>query len=317
MNWKNFLNADPTEWLLHSEPWVQYNTLKDLCGKKEDAPDVIKAKKALMIHPHIQQVITTVSDWPPYPLKRHNDANHPLHHLAVLADFGVTIDDGMHSVCETILSHQIEGAFQIPMTIPTHFGGSGTPEPLWMACDTPLILYSLLKMGATAHKGIIHTTSLINDNGVLCTGALPTFRGPGRKGDPCPYATLLVTRALVQIPGIKLTPLTDMLLWHWEHQKERKIYLFGIGTTFKKLKYPFIWYDILHVADVLSQINYLKNDERLKEIIDIIISKQDAAGRFTPESVWMAFKQWEFGQKKTPSPWLTFLVARILKRIYS
>lgn len=317
MNWKDLLNADPTEWLLQGEPWVQYNTLKDLLGKKGDAPDVIKAKKALLTHPHVQQLITTVTDWPPYPLKRHNDANHPLHKLAVLADFGITVTDGIDTLCQKVLSHQVEGAFQIPMVIPTHFGGSGTPELLWMACDTPVILYALLKMGVKAYKGITHTTSLIKDNGVLCTGALPTFRGPGRKGDPCPYATLLVTRALAQVPEMKkMKPLTEMLLWHWEHQKERK-YLFGIGTTFKKLKYPFIWYDILHVADVLSQINSLKDDERLKEIIDVITSKQDANGRFTPESVWMAFKHWEFGQKKTPSPWLTFLVARILKRVYS
>jgi len=41
------------------------------------------------------------------------------------------------------------------------------------------------------------------------------------------------------------------LLEHWQRQQERKIYLFGIGTDFRKLKYPFVWYDILHVVEAL------------------------------------------------------------------
>lgn len=107
-----------------------------------------------------------------------------------------------------------------------------------------------------------------------------------------------------------------MLLWHWEHQKGRTLYLFGIGTNYRKLKYPFVWYDILHVADVLSQIDVMRNDERFKEIVDCIVSKQDVQGRVKPESVWMAYREWDFGQKKTFSRWMTFLVARILKRVY-
>jgi hypothetical protein len=41
----------------------------------------------------------------------------------------------------------------------------------------------------------------------------------------------------------------------------------------------------------------------------------DGAGCFTPESVYMEFKGWDFGQKIKPSKYLTFLVYRILKRI--
>ena len=77
-----------------------------------------------------------------------------------------------------------------------------------------------------------------------------------------------------------------------------------------------MWYDILHVADVLSHFDFVKDDDRFKEMVDTIVSKQDAEGRFTPESIWMAFKGWDFGQKKVPSHWMTFLVAKILKRLY-
>ncbi|KYK30715.1 MAG: hypothetical protein AYK19_17870 [Theionarchaea archaeon DG-70-1] len=320
--WKNLLHADPVEWLLQGEPWVKYNTLREFLGKKEDDQEVKDAKKAMVAYPLVKLLVNELQDWPSYPLKRHNDAKHPLHKLTVLADIGFKADDpGMRDILEKVLSYQsCAGAFQIDMLIPTHFGGSGQPEKMWMACDAPVTLYSLLQMGLRnekVQKAVTHLQSLVTDKGVLCKGARPTFRGPGKKDDPCPYATLLATKTLTHIPEMKNEALkgAEMLLWHWEHQKERKLYLFGIGTDFRKLKYPFVWYDILHVVDVLSTIDSLRSDERLKEMIDVIVSKQDN-GQFTPESVWMAFKQWDFGQKKTPSLWMTFLVARILKRMY-
>lgn len=313
------LDADLVAWLLQGEPWVKYNTLTELLGK--EGSEAQAAKEAMMTHPLVKSLLHELRQWPSYPLKRHNDANHPLHKLAVLADFGLKAGDpGMQDILEKVLSYQSpEGAFQLEILIPTHFGGSGNPEKMWMACDAPTILYSLLKMGVNhecVQKAVIHLKSLVNDKGVLCKGAHPTMRGPGRKDDPCPYATLLVTKVLTQIQTKEVLKGAEMLLWHWEHQTERKLYLFGIGTDFRKLKYPFVWYDILHVADVLSQIDSLKDDNRLKEMVDVIASKQDAKGRVIPESVWIAFKKWDFGQKKTPSPWMTFLAARIIKRVY-
>ena len=90
--------------------------------------------------------------------------------------------------------------------------------------------------------------------------------------------------------------------------------MFGIGTDFRKLKYPFIWYDILHVLDVLSQFSWVKNNSAIKEMVKIVKSKADLEGKYTPESVWRAWKDWDFGQKKKQSKWLTFLVLRTLKR---
>jgi len=41
----------------------------------------------------------------------------------------------------------------------------------------------------------------------------------------------------------------------------------------------------------------------------------DPQGRFSLESVWTAWKGWEFGQKKEPSRWLTLTAWRILTRL--
>ena len=89
-----------------------------------------------------------------------------------------------------------------------------------------------------------------------------------------------------------------------------------IGTDWEKLKYPFTDYRILKSLDTLSQFKFIKNDPRFKEMIDVLASKQDANGRFTPESIHQVWSDFDFGQKEKPSFWVTFLALNILKRIY-
>jgi hypothetical protein len=100
----------------------------------------------------------------------------------------------------------------------------------------------------------------------------------------------------------------------WNARKEKKPYLFAMGTDFQKLKAPFIWYDILHVLDILSNCPSAHDHQVTKELSGILIKKQDESGKFTPESVYRAWNEWDFDQKKEPSAWISFLVYRILKR---
>ena len=83
-------------------------------------------------------------------------------------------------------------------------------------------------------------------------------------------------------------------------EKRKRPYLFAMGTDFSKMKAPLIWYDILHVTDVLTQIPWALEDHRLHEMIEVINQKADEIGSFTAESIWMDWKTWEFGQKKEP-----------------
>ena len=107
----------------------------------------------------------------------------------------------------------------------------------------------------------------------------------------------------------------DAILNHWKNQKERKIYMFGIGTDFKKLKYPNIWFDIVSVVRVLSHYDYAKSTKEFKEMVEIIINKQQPNGGFIPESIYTAWKDWDFGQKKVLSETLTYQIYRIFKNL--
>ena len=324
----NQVTTDAIAWLLEcDEPWTRYRTLVDLLDRSEADADVHAAREAMLAHPQVQALVAAAADWPGYALKRHNDAAHPIYALSTLADFGVRADDpGVGPVVDAVMAHQsAEGAFQIPLNVPKAFGGTGEDMWTWVLCDSPTTLYALLAMGLgddeRVQRAVDHLAGLVDDNGFRCVAApdLGKFKGPGRRADPCPMANVYALKALSQAPALLDSAATrgaaEMLLWHWEHRGERKMFLFGIGTRFHKLKYPFVWYDILHVADVLSQAPFARADPRLREMVTGITAQADADGRYTATSMYRAWKGWSFADKKAASPWLTFLVLRILKRL--
>jgi len=108
----------------------------------------------------------------------------------------------------------------------------------------------------------------------------------------------------------------ETLLSLWDESKERHPYMFFMGTDFRKLKAPLFWYDILHVLDVLSRFEWIRTDRRFTQMLTILEARADSDGRYIPESVWTAWKYWDFGQKKHLSQGLTFFVQRILKRVH-
>jgi hypothetical protein len=107
----------------------------------------------------------------------------------------------------------------------------------------------------------------------------------------------------------------ECLLDAWHRSSEVHPYIFYMGNDFRKLKAPFVWYDLLHVLDVLSRYQDLKKDPRFLDMLSYLKEQIPPDGLIIPGSVWQAWKDWDFGQKKIPSMWITFLVQRILKRI--
>jgi hypothetical protein len=335
------MNTDPKiTWLLDSdEPWTRYRTLKDLLDKSDTDPQLIAAKEEMLQHPKIRELILAANTWGEAPFKRHNDAAYPIYKFSTLADFGLKLgdDDQLDAAIEKVLSRQsAEGAFESVVNIPKAFGGTNEDLWTWIICDTPTLLYALLSFGLgedpRVQRAAEHLISLVDENGwrCVCDPALGKFRGPGRKDDPCPIANVYALKALslaTQAPlqneaasdkdsaRLAIRKGIETMLDHWEHQTERKIYLFGIGTDFRKIKYPYVWYNILHAVEVLSRFMEVHGDPRFQEMVHAITEQADNQGRYTANSMYMAWKGWSFANKKEPSPWLTFLVLRIQQRI--
>jgi hypothetical protein len=315
------------EWLLSAdEPWTRYRTRLDLLGEDPKSPEIARERKNMLADPLYQGLVSAAQSWPGYALKRHNDAKHPLQALTVLADFGARESDpGMEQLIAKILSHQSkEGAFEIKIRLYKRFGGMEGEYWTWMGCDAPVLFYVLSAFGLESAEPLQAAKELIlslgMDKGWSCSASpmLGKFKGPGKRDDPCPVATLQALKALSLYPDLSEDPRVwrgiDMLLDHWEKGGDRKYFLFGVGTDYKKLKYPLIWYDLLHVSEVLSRFPLAIKDPRFMNMAECIRDQADEKGFFTASSMYMAWKGWSFANKKEPSPWLTFLANRIMKR---
>ncbi len=310
-----------------TEPWVVYRTLVDLMGCSENDPAVRLAREQMLGHPLVLGLIEELQLWPGQVLNSHKSAGQHYHKLAFLADLGLTRSDpGLEAVIGKVMENpSTEGLFQLPTNVPVHFGGTGKDQLAWALCDAPLLLYAVARMGieqtAEVRKGIDYLRSLARENGWPCkvSKTLGKFRGPGRLDDPCPYVNLIMLKLLSLAENDRTSREArigvECLLDLWSCSKERHPYMFFMGTDFRKLKAPFVWYDILHVADVLSHYDFAIHDRRFIDMLVVIHAKADANGLYRPESEWKAWQAWDFGQKKQPSPWLTFLVYRIDKRL--
>lgn len=320
------MNA-PIDWLLEGEPWVEYRARRDLLGQSEKDPQVRSARKAMLADARVRNLVKELSVWPWTVISSHKSAGQPFHKLTFLADLGLGANDpGVDTIIERILTHRSdEGPFQLPVNIPTHYGGTGRDQGAWALCDAPLIVYALVKFGLkkepAVKKAIEHLVGLSRDNGWPCAVSkeLGKFRGPGRKDDPCPFANLAMLKALSEIEEYRDSPAcrigADTLLSLWSKSAVQHPYMFFMGTDFRKLKVPLVWYDLLHVLDVLSRFPWLGKDKRLFDMLGILKGKADREGAYTLESIWTAWKDWEFGQKKEPSRWLTLTAWRTLRRV--
>jgi hypothetical protein len=310
-------------WLLEGPAWVRYRVQTELTG----SPEAEKNRQELLLSPEVKSLLADLKGWPGKVLTSHKSSDHLLHKLVFAADLGLRASDpGVMDILRRVTAHASpEGLFPVRMNVPVHFGGTGKDCWAWALCDAPSILYSLGTMDFPNRElkpGVDAIRRLATDSGWRCSVSpeLGKFRGPGRKDDPCPYANLVSIKALLPSARGKKDPAAaagaEAILDEWQHRRNRHPYMFFMGSDFCKLKAPLVWYDLLHVLDVLSRLPWLAKDKRLRDMADVLCRKANQDGRFTAESVWLPWKTWEFGQKKKPSRWITAIAYGILDRLH-
>jgi len=314
------------DYLLNSESFVEYATRINLL--REDKTKLSDLRKAVLADERIKLYLNDICDCHSAAVKTHKNPELAVNKLIFLLELG--LDRDVHEIdaaVNAILAQKDEnGVFQSLVNIPKHFGGSGEDTFGWALCDAPNMMIALLMAGVPyageVEKTVKYLTSLIRDNGFPCavSEAFGTFRGPGRKDDCCPYATLNMLKMYSLIPECKDSSeakrCIDVLLNLWETSRDQHPYMFFMGTDFRKLKAPVIWYDILHVVDVLSRFESAVYDARFKDMLEIIEAKEDADGMYTPESVYLKCKDFDFGQKKVPSAYLTYRCMMAIERTH-
>lgn len=329
-NWKTKLNADATEWLLKSNPWTRYNTLIDILGEDKDSEVAVLAKKELLASEQVQGLISDTLNWQPIAPTGNNDSKISYYKLRMIADFGLTIDDeSMKIIADKATSHVVDDMFAARGTIPVKMKKGEEykkPDPyadVWHAspCNSPIITYALKKIGRESTQLDKAIDKLVNNweesYGWFCHFFF--VEGQFKKLQAgCPMAALMALEVFSLVPHLKESPYAkrafEALKFHYEYGKT--LYYFGRSKKFWTLKYPFVWYNALYLAEVLTRFEFTKGEPLVRELIDWIIEAQDEQGRYKSTSIFMPYKSWDFGNKREASPWITFLCYRILKRFY-
>jgi len=307
------------------DAWLQYATRINILNEnKESLRDL---RQQALSDPKIKAHLNDIADYHSILVSNHKNPDLPIHKLLFLLDIGFDTEvPEVQTAIDKIMEHKDHyGVYKSLTNIPKHFGGSGEDIFGWCLCDAPLLFLALIKSGIDYEKhvkqGVDYLIGFHKDIGFPCTVSqeIGKFKGPGRKNDPCPYASLIMLKLMSAIPEYCDTEIASntatSLLSLWENSLERHPYMFYMGTDFRKLKAPALWYDIVSVTDVLSHFKFMKADARFVEMATLIKNRQDSNGLFTPESVYQKCKGWDFGQKKSPSPYLTYLCYQILSRI--
>jgi prenyltransferase beta subunit len=235
--------------------------------------------------------------------------------LGVLNDFGLNKNTpAIARACEYVFSTQLpDGSF------------GWAPPPTSGECFTGILTGSLTGLGYRSDRRIQKAYRWIgrrqrNDGGFWCKNTGQP--GGPREGEPsCAYGSLCVLGALSMNNKLKSSEITskaiDFLLGCWDNRGKIKFagHDSQIGRGWEKLKYPFTDYRILKYLDILTRFDKAKSDSRVYDMVDMLISKGDPDGRFHAESIHKAWSDFDFGQKKSPSRWITCLVYRIIKRV--
>lgn len=318
---RSFLKSMPVDWLLSGEPFVRYRILKNVFGRDENDKETEVARKLVYKHKLIREIFDRqnkdgywgnsrdIYTW--WPKK---DTTFWL--LGILADFGFTKQNRkIARACEYVFSTQLS------------CGGFGWSPPATAGdCFTGILTESLAKLGYLDDPRLEKSYRWLlkrqrTDGGFWCkkTGQPG---GPRADEPSCAFATLCVVGALAQNIKYKESDTAKngvkFLLKCWDNRRTIKYagHDSQIGRGWDKLKYPFTDYRILKYLDTLSQFAGIRDDPRMDIIMDMLVSKKDD-GRFYAESIHKAWSNFDFGQKKLPSRWITFCVYYIATKMLS
>ena len=329
--WTKMMPMDVREGLLQSnESFTAYGAL-DLLGIHGDNPIVKEAHKRMLSDPLVIAYINRLSDWEHHMVTGHNKADYLPNQLWLLLQFGIFPKDSprMEPSYKSLLSHQDPETGQFLALCRIKYGKAKPEMPIWTSvlCDHNMITSVLLLAGyandSRVKVAVELMSSLISETsqgyGWKCVPGLNTgFRGPGCINDICPMAVVDALRGYWILPRSKwpahLMEAGKSLLKCWSNRAAVKPYMFGHGRNFRMPRAPFFWYNIGTVLDAVSHYEELVKTEAFREMLSVSRLAFGSDGWITPNTIYLDFKGFSFGQKKVPSPWLTLFLARIYKR---
>ncbi len=296
------MDKEVVAWLLEGPPWVKYAVELQLLKRQPDPKPALKDSAVTRLIARLKDSNNGLATLKTGKI-RYTEPGKAYWDLFFLADIGFTLADlGLEKEASQIFAFQNgSGAFNIPPNVQPHY-----------FCMSAILISSLAQMGYKDDPRLAKYIRLILQS--------QGFDGGWNCYEPnvtsCPMDNLNILMLLGQYEQYRENPLLypaqDALLDHW--QERSNLHGFGIGRRFRSLQYPAVKYGILRVLDVLSLFPHAVEQPRFQEMLAFARGKADG-GRYFAELTESAYAEFDFGQTRDPSRWLTFLVNRIDKRV--
>ena len=334
MTWKK-----PLDWLLVVDldnPGVRYFALTELLGKPVDDPDVLDARIAVMTSGPVPVILANQVDegyWvepgPGYLPKYRST----VWQIIFLAQLGA---DGAHpqvrAGCEYLLNHAS-----------SRFGGlsmNGKHTGL-VHCAQGNLGAALIDLGflgdARLDKALDWLARSVTGQDIAPAedrqaevryyrsgNSGPGFPCSANDHLPCAWGAVKAMLALSKVPASARTPAIDAAIetgveFLLGSNPATADYPMGYNTKPNRSWFKF-GYPIGYVTDVLQNLEVLTalgcaQDPRLADAIELLLSKQDAQGRWKLEYTYND-KTWvDVEVKGRPSKWVTLRACRVLKHV--
>ena len=332
--WTSLLKADPLPWLLEEDnPSVRYFALKDILGLSSRDRRVTAARKAIMEMGTVPNILAKQKKggyWEKaedfYIRTKYKGT---VWQLIILAELGADGNDPrVKNVCNFVLEvsqDRKSGGF-------SYLGGrrGGGYHSALIPCLTGNMVWSLIRLGHLAdprvERGVewITTFQRFDDR-----NSRPPKSWPYEKKDTCwgrhtcHSGAAKALKALAEIPekkrsrAIKRTIETGASYFLEHHVYKRSHNLSKIAKPkWTKFGFPTMWDgDALEIFEILTRLGY--RDPRMQDAAELILSKQDASGRWELENTYNGRFQVDIEKKGEPSKWVTLMALKALKRYYS
>jgi hypothetical protein len=333
-DWKSVLKADPINWLLEEDnPSVRYFTLTELLNKPVNDSEVEKAKNAIMntgVVPRILAKQNADGYWETSTAFYTAKYKGTVWQLIILAEFSADEKDTrIKKACEFILANsQNPESNGFSMHLSAKAGGGRHSEVI--PCLTGNMVWSLIRLGyledSRVQRGInwIATYQRFDDGEREALKGWPYDRFVMCWGKhTCHMGAVKALKALAEIPADKRTAKAEATIKNGaEYMLKHHIYkrshdLRKVSKSgWLRFGFPLMYQtDALEVLGILTKLGY--KDERMQETVDLVLSKQDAQGRWKLENTFNGRFQVNIERKGEESKWITLNALKALKRFYS
>jgi hypothetical protein len=320
------IRADVLEWLLGEDnPSVRYYAFHDLLDRPAGDSEMESARKGVMLTGVVPQIISKITADEYRPLRQDFYSKYQglSWQILILAELGAERTGPVKDACECLISNSQDkdgGGFSVRVSGKT---GGGLPSMV-IPCLTGNMIFSLIRLGYIDDPRVAKAIEWMAKY-----QRFDDAEGDAPKGPPydrmvmcwgkhsCHMGVVKVLKALAEIPPARRTAEVahaidcgvEYMLKHHIHKRSHDLSKVS-KPGWLKFGFPLMYQtDVLEILEILLKLGV--RDSRMQEALDVVASKQDAAGKWSLENNHRNDLLVDVEQNG-PSKWITLRALRVL-----